>query len=84
MPKLREIAHNQFEYISARVDETTIAAITIFNKWFSREVHAFLFSQNVNEVRIPPDYSNMPIDDAIAAIGRRQEAGREEIAGIRR
>ena len=82
LPKLREIAHNQFEYISAELDETTIAAITIFNKWYSREVHAFLFSQNVNEVRIPPDYSNMPIDDAIAAIGRRQEAGREEIAQI--
>ena len=82
LPKLREIAHNQFEYISAELDETTIAAITIFNKWYSREVHAFLFSQNVNEVRIPPDYSNMPIDEAIAAIGRRQEAGREEIARI--
>jgi V/A-type H+-transporting ATPase subunit I len=82
LPKLREITHNQFEYISAELDESTIAAITIFNKWYSREVHAFLFSQNVNEVRIPPDYSNMSIDDALAAIGQRQEAGREEIAKI--
>ena len=82
LPRLREITRNQFEYISAELDETTIAAITIFNKWYSREVHAFLFSQNVNEVRIPPDYANMPIDDAIAAIGRRQEEGREEIGRI--
>lgn len=82
LPKLREITHNQFEYISAELDESTIAAITIFNKWYSREVHAFLFSQNVNEVRIPPDYSNMPIDDAIVAIERQQEAGREEIGRI--
>lgn len=82
LPRLREITHNQFEYISAELDETTIAAITIFNKWYSREVHAFLFSQNVNEVRIPPDYANMPIDDAIASIGRRQEEGHEEIGRI--
>jgi V/A-type H+/Na+-transporting ATPase subunit I len=82
LPKLREITHNQFESISAELDEVTIAVITIFNKWYSREVHAFLFSQNVNEVRIPSEYSNLPIDDAIVAIGRQQEAGREEIRQI--
>lgn len=82
VPRLREIAHNQFEYVSAELDESTIAAITIFNKWYSREVHSFLFSQNVNEVRIPPDYSNMSIEEALGAIKRRQEEGREEIRQI--
>jgi len=56
--------------------------ITIFNKFYSRQVHAFLFSQNVNEVRIPPDYSNMPIDEALAAIEQKREAVRIEIRQI--
>ena len=34
LPRLREITHNQFEYIAAELDESTIAAITIFNKWY--------------------------------------------------
>ena len=82
VPVLRELTHNQFEYIAADLDETTLAVITIFNRWYSREVHAFLFSQNVNEVRIPPDYSNMPIDEAIAVIEEKRETGRTEIRRI--
>ncbi|MEN6341237.1 MAG: V-type ATPase 116kDa subunit family protein [Methanospirillum sp.] len=82
VPKLRELTHNQFEYVAADLDESTVAVITIFNRWYSREVHAFLFSQNVNEVRIPPDYSNMPIDEALAAIEEKREAGRTEIRRI--
>ena len=53
VPILRELTHNQFEYIAAELDESTVAVITIFNKFYSREVHAFLFSQNVNEVASP-------------------------------
>ncbi|NLX49234.1 MAG: V-type ATP synthase subunit I [Methanospirillum sp.] len=82
VPRLREITNNQFEYVSAELDESTIAAITIFNKWYSREVHSFLFSQNVNEVRIPPDFSDMPIEEAIRTIRRQQEEGRAEIGRI--
>lgn len=82
VPILRELAHNQFEYVAAELDESTVAVITIFNKFYSREVHSFLFSQNVNEVRIPPDYSNMPIEEAIVSIERKREAGRTEIGKI--
>jgi V/A-type H+-transporting ATPase subunit I len=82
VPILRELTHTQFEYIAAELDESTVAVITIFNKAYSRDVHSFLFSQNVNEVRIPPDYSNMPIDEAVAAIDEKREAGREEIRRI--
>ncbi|MEN6519065.1 MAG: V-type ATPase 116kDa subunit family protein [Methanospirillum sp.] len=82
VPMLRELAHNQFEYTAAELDESTVAVITIFNKFYSRQVHAFLFSQNVNEVRIPPDYSNMPIDEALAAIEQKREAVRIEIRQI--
>ena len=82
LPVLKEITHNQIEYITSDLDEETIAAITIFNKWYSREVHAFLFSQNVNEVRIPEDFATMSIEDSLSAIQQRQEGGRAEILRI--
>jgi len=47
---LAEITRNQFELTSADVDEATTAAVTVFNKRYSNEVHSFLWSQNVNEV----------------------------------
>lgn len=82
LPVLREITHDQIEYITSDIDEETIAAITIFNKWYSREVHTFLFSQNVNEVRIPEDLASMSIEDALGTIEQRREAGRAEILRI--
>jgi len=76
-PQLKAITNNQFEFIAADLDETTTAAITVFNKRYSHEVHSFLFSQNVNEVRVPEEYANMPLDEALALIEKRKE----EIAG---
>jgi V/A-type H+-transporting ATPase subunit I len=71
-PILKNITHNQFEFISADLDETTTAAITVFNKKYSEQVHSFLFSQNVNEIRIPKDYANMPLQDALNKISLKK------------
>jgi V/A-type H+/Na+-transporting ATPase subunit I len=67
-PALSDITHDQFELIAADLDEKTIAVITVFNKKYSENVHRFLFSKNINEVRIPADYSNMPLDKAMLLI----------------
>lgn len=79
---LKNITRNQFEFIAADLDEQTTAVITVFNKKFSEQVHSFLFSQNVNEVRIPEDYANMPLPKAIALIGRRKLEIDEEMVTI--
>ncbi|NYT16396.1 MAG: V-type ATP synthase subunit I [Methanomicrobiales archaeon] len=79
---LKNITRNQFEFIAADLDEQTTAVITVFNKKFSEQVHSFLFSQNVNEVRIPEDYANMPLPKAIALIGRKKLEIDEEMATI--
>ncbi|HQC12198.1 MAG TPA: V-type ATP synthase subunit I, partial [Methanoregulaceae archaeon] len=81
-PILKNITHNQFEFISADLDETTTAAITVFNKKYSEEVHSFLFSQNVNEIRIPKDYANMPLQDALNKISLKKIEIDQEMKGI--
>lgn len=78
-PALSDITHDQFELIAADLDEKTIAVITVFNKKYSENVHRFLFSKNINEVRIPADYSNMPLDKAMLLIDKnRRDAGIEK------
>lgn len=79
---LKTITRNQFEFIAADLDEQTTAVITVFNKKFSEQVHSFLFTQNVNEVRIPEDYANMPLPKAIALIGRKKLEIDEEMESI--
>ncbi|MBP1927523.1 V/A-type H+-transporting ATPase subunit I [Methanolinea mesophila] len=81
-PQLKAITHNQFEFITAELDENNIAAITVFSKKYSEQVHSFLFSQNVNEVRIPREYANIPLDEALNAIARNKEEIDTEIKTI--
>ncbi|MEM2123737.1 MAG: V-type ATP synthase subunit I, partial [Methanolinea sp.] len=83
-PQLKAITNNQFEFIAADLDETTTAAITVFNKKYSQEVHSFLFSQNVNELRVPEEYANMHLQDALSLIDRRKEDIAREMAEIDR
>jgi V/A-type H+-transporting ATPase subunit I len=77
-PALSGITNNQFELISAELDDQTIAVITVFNKYYSENVHRFLFSKNINEVRIPADYSNIPLDKALLLIDKNRRDAESE------
>ncbi|PWR72369.1 V-type ATP synthase subunit I [Methanospirillum stamsii] len=81
-PFISEITRNQFEFISADLDEKNIAVITVFSKKYASKVHDFLYSKNVNEVRIPQEYSNMPLDDALTLIEADKKAITLEISEI--
>ena len=81
-PFISEITRNQFEFISADLDEKNIAVITVFSKKYATKVHDFLYSKNVNEVRIPQEYSNMPLDDALTLIEADKKAITLEISEI--
>ncbi len=83
-PQLKAITNNQFEFIAADLDETTTAAITVFNKKYSQEVHSFLFSQNVNEVRVPEEFANMHLEEALALIEKRKKEIADEMERIDR
>ena len=79
---LSEITRKQFELMSAELDETTIAAVTIFNKRYSEQVHSYLFNQNVNEVRLPPEYLGKPFNEIIALIEDKKASSTDEISRL--
>jgi len=79
---LVEITKNQFELISADVDEATFATVIIFNKKYSERVHSFIFSQNVNEVRMPAEYLGKPFNEILLLIVEKREKSVEEMAEI--
>ena len=54
--ELDTITGNRFEMIATTVDADTRAAIMVFPKKYSDEIHSFVYSVNVNEVRLPKEY----------------------------
>jgi V/A-type H+-transporting ATPase subunit I len=79
---LTEITHNQFELMSADVDATTTAAVTVFNKTYSDQVHSFIWSQNVNEVRLPPEYLDKPFDEVLTLVEDNRKRATAEIGTV--
>ena len=64
------------------VDEETLATIMVFSKQYSEEVHAFIYSVNVNEVRLPKEYTGKPFFEMFALIEEQKQKNTEEIAAI--
>lgn len=79
---LVEITHNQFELMSADVDEATTAAVTVFNKQYSDQVHSFIWSQNVNEVRLPAEYLGKPFDQVLTLVEERRQKSKVEMSAV--
>jgi V/A-type H+-transporting ATPase subunit I len=79
---LADITKNQFELISADMDETTIAAVIVFNKRYSEAVHSLIFSQNVNEVRLPPEFLGKPFSEILQLISSKKTKSIDEMAVI--
>jgi V/A-type H+/Na+-transporting ATPase subunit I len=69
--ELERITGGQCDVFSARVDENTHAAILVFHKRFSEQVHNFLATENVNQVRLPSDLADKPYDEALQEIETR-------------
>jgi len=76
------ITSNQFEMTSTSVDAETLAAIMIFNKRHSEQVHSFIYSVNVNEVRLPKEYMGKPFFEMFAMIEESKLQANDEIKKI--
>jgi len=80
--ELETITSNQFEMTSTNVDADTIAAIMVFNKRHSEQVHSFIYSVNVNEVRLPREYMGKPFYEMFALIEENKLRAADEIKKI--
>ncbi|HVP96451.1 V-type ATP synthase subunit I [Methanoregula sp.] len=80
--ELDTITGNRFEMTATTVDSDTLAAIMVFPKKYSQEIHTFIYSVNVNEVRLPREYTGRPFYEMYALIGEKRIQAQDEIARI--
>ena len=66
--ELDTLTEHQCEIVSTDVDEDTTAAIVVYAKQYAEPVHKFLAMENVNQIRLPSDFQDMPIDVAYEEI----------------
>mgnify|MGYP001446473430 CR=1 FL=1 len=71
--ELDRLTKKQCEIVSTDVDEDHTAAIVVFNKNYSEPVHKFLAMENVNQIRLPNDFEDMPFDVAYDHLKARRK-----------
>jgi V/A-type H+-transporting ATPase subunit I len=82
--ELDKLTNSQCEIISTDIDENTTAAIVVFARQYAEPVHKFLSMENVNQIRLPQDFQDMPLDMAYDSIRQRRAALPAELDKIRK
>lgn len=78
-----KITKKQFELVSAEVDDTTIAAVIVFNKRYLDQVHNFLWTEKVNQLRLPESLQDKPFDQILDLIKKRKTEIPQELTGVK-
>lgn len=81
--ELDEITKSQCEIVSTDVDEDTTAVIVVFSKKYSDAVHKFLAMENVNQVRLPSEFQDVPFDVAYDQLKARKGQLPERLEQVR-
>lgn len=81
--ELDEITKSQCEIVSTDVDDETTAVIVVFSKKYSEPVHKFLAMENVNQVRLPSEFQDVPFDVAYDQLKERKGHLPERLEQVR-
>jgi V/A-type H+/Na+-transporting ATPase subunit I len=81
--ELDKLTKSQCEILSTDIDETTTAAIVVYARQYAEPVHKFLAMENVNQIRLPQDFQEMPLDVAYQTIRQRRNELPAELDKIR-
>ncbi len=80
--EMAKITKNQFELISAEIDQDTIATILLFKSAYSEVIHNFLWAEKVNQIHLPESLADKPFEDILDHIQARKAEIPHEISKI--
>jgi len=81
--ELDKVTNSQCEILSTDIDDQTTAAIVVYARQYAEPVHKFLAMENVNQIRLPADFQDMPLDVAYETIHQRRAELPAELERIR-
>jgi V/A-type H+-transporting ATPase subunit I len=81
--ELDKVTNSQCEILSTDIDDQTTAAIVVYARQYAEPVHKFLAMENVNQIRLPQDFQDMPLDVAYETIHQRRAELPAELERIR-
>ena len=69
---LSDLTGNHYELFVSRVDPETLAGLLVIPRELSARVRAFLWGENISELRLPASISDKPVGEALRILLRRR------------
>lgn len=80
--RLQEMTQGQYDMIRSTLSDGSLSAIVIFSTRFAKEVRDYLYSEKVDEIHLPEAFADMPIDEALDNLKKREEVINLELDAV--
>lgn len=69
---LAELTEGRYELFVSRIDPQTLAGLLVMPRELSTKIRAFLWQENISELRLPAALSDKPVGEALRLLLRRR------------
>ena len=80
---LSDLTGNHYELFVSRVDPETLAGLLVIPRELSARVRAFLWGENISELRLPASISDKPVGEALRILLRRRVELPQQLGQLR-
>ncbi|MEW5958684.1 MAG: V-type ATP synthase subunit I [Chloroflexota bacterium] len=81
--QLEELTGGMCDVISGEVDQDIMAAVLVFPKTHTEAINELLGRENITQARLPAEFANQPLEQALSQIRQRLRAIPGQLAHIK-
>ena len=81
--QLEELTEGLCEVISGEIDQDLLAAVLVFPRTHTEAVNELLGQENITQARLPAEFANQPLTQALSQIRQQLQAIPGQLAGIK-
>ncbi len=82
--ELKRLTKGAYEFHSKVIDEDTIAVVITYQKKYSPQIRHIILGEGIDEIRLPQDYREMPLFEALKEMLKKKMVLPERIESIKR
>ncbi len=82
--EVRRLTKGAYQFHAKPVDEDTVAVVVTYQRKYSPQIRHIILGEGIDEIRLPEQYRDMPLLEALKEMMRKKEVLPERIESLRK
>ncbi len=82
--EVKRLTKGAYQFHARPVDEDTVAVVITYQRRYSPQIRHIILGEGIDEIRLPEQYRDMPLLDALKEMIRKKEVLPERIESLRK